>query len=115
MEDVTVRLLARLLRHGTPIITGLSATWLYKAMRERPADNKDDDLAGEPVGHFIVIHGVDTKSRRVAIADPSTDKKPFDGKHNYEVDAARALGAIMLGIVTNDAKLLIVQPNKKSA
>lgn len=108
MEDITLDLLARHLRRGQPIIAGLSATWLYRCVREREDDWQDDDVAGEPLGHFVVLHGVDLAARRVSVADPY-EQVPYPGSHHYSVDAARVIGAIMLGIVTYDAKLLIIE------
>jgi len=42
-------LLRRFLNRGTPVITGLSATYLYRAPREVAETNVDDDIRGEPV------------------------------------------------------------------
>jgi hypothetical protein len=109
MQDITLELLSRHLRQGRPIVAGLSATWLYRAMRERESDWQDDDVAGEPLGHFVVLHGIDEAARRVSIADPYR-QVPYPGSHHYSVDADRLIGAIYLGIVTYDAKLLIVEP-----
>lgn len=109
MEDITLDLLASHIRRGRPIIAGLSATWLYRSIREREGDWADDDVAGLPLGHFVVLHGVDTATRRVSVADPY-DQVPYPGSHHYSVHADRVIGAIMLGIVTYDGKLLILEP-----
>lgn len=108
MEDITLGLIAGLLGEGLPIIVGLSATWLYRAARERPDDMVPDDAAGEPTGHFVVVHGADVEARRVSIADPYLHE-PFPGSHRYAIDANRLIGAIMLGIVTYDPKLLVIR------
>jgi len=109
MEDITISMLGAILTTGAPIITGLSATWLYRSPRERTTDLEPDDIVGEPLGHFVVIHGID-EARHVAwVADPYIHK-PFSASHVYEVDANRLIGAIYLGIITYDAKLLIIRP-----
>lgn len=109
MEDVTLELLARQIAPRTPVIAGLSATWLYRCARERPVDGVSDDVAGDPLGHFVVLHGVDAARRRVHVADPYRNV-PYPGSHNYAVDADRLIGAVLLGIVTYDAKLLVIEP-----
>ncbi|MBI1335419.1 MAG: hypothetical protein GC164_00480 [Phycisphaera sp.] len=114
MEDVTEELFLSLFKRRLPVIVGLSATWLYRAMRERPDDNKDDDIAGSPLGHFVVVHGVDPSARVAYIADPYL-QKPFPGAHAYTISVDRLIGAIMLGIVTYDAKLLVIQPRATKA
>lgn len=53
-----------------PVIADLSATYLYKSAREFGTDLVYDDMRGEPTGHFIVLHGYDTETREVYIADP---------------------------------------------
>jgi hypothetical protein len=112
MKDVTASLIARILRQGSPIITGLSATWLYRCKRERRQDMEPDDVAGEPVGHFVVIHGLDSTRRRAKVADPNLHM-PYPASHQYDVRVERLVGAILLGIVTFDAKLLVVTPPVK--
>jgi len=112
MEEITSAFIARILKKGAPIITGLCATWLYQSKRERPDDQEPDDVAGEPAGHFVVVHGLDLTSRRVRVADPYL-REPFPASHAYEVDKDRLVGAIMLGITTNDAKLLVIRPAKE--
>lgn len=109
LEEITVSLIEGILAEGIPIITGLSATWLYHCMRERPGDFKPDDAAGVPVGHFVVIHGMDRTARLASIADPYRHH-PYPDSHFYEVHANRLIGAIMLGIMTFDAKLLVIRP-----
>lgn len=112
MQDITVPLMSRILREGSPIISGLSATWLYRCKRERSENMEPDDVAGEPVGHFVVIHGIDAQTRRANVADPNLHT-PYPASHHYEVGVDRLVGAIHLGIVTFDAKLLAVRPPAK--
>lgn len=113
-DDLTPTLLATYLKQETPVLAGLSATYLYDSMREYTgAHNRAvyDDLRGMPVGHFVVICGM-TGSRAV-VADPYSEN-PISGNHYYEVDVQRLLRAILLGIVTYDANLLILTPTAAS-
>ena len=57
LRDLDPSLLRKYLKRGIPVITGLSATYLYRAMRDIPETNQDDDVRGEPVGHFVVLTG----------------------------------------------------------
>ena len=68
-----------------------------------------DDLAGEPSGHFVVLAGYDKETRRVQVADPLKENPMGEGQ-TYWVDIDRLICAIMLGILTYDANLLILQP-----
>lgn len=107
-NDLTPTLLMRLLRKGAPILTGLSATYLYRSVRELP-DATEDDVAGFPVGHFVVVNGFDDDTQEVIVTDPYHDN-PFNPKGIYRVDAHRFINAVMLGIVTYDANLLTISP-----
>lgn len=109
MEDLSAGLISDLLRQNIPIITGLSATWLYQTPRECVPDGKPDDIAGEPAGHFVVLSGHDSASRTVRVADPYS-RHPHGSGQQYDISMDRVLCAILLGIVTYDANLLIVQP-----
>lgn len=109
MCEITFDLILEHLRRGMPLIAGLSSTWLYQCARDRPWDNEPDDVAGEPSGHFVVIHGADTASRRLSIADPYLHE-PFPGSRAYTMDADRVIHAILLGIMTYDAKMLLIHP-----
>lgn len=55
------------------MLSGLSATYLYKSKREY-ADSKGrsvyHDLRGKPMGHFVVLRGMERK--RVFVASPLT-------------------------------------------
>src|SRR5205814_596326 len=48
-EDLTSDLLRKYLKRGTPVLTGLSSTFLYRAARELPT-NEPDDIRGHPSG-----------------------------------------------------------------
>ena len=96
------------LKKSIPMIAGLSATYLYGTPREIPATNKYDSIRGEPVGHFAIINGYESDSGRVFLADPM-NPNPLKSQY-YSVTFDRLLNSIMLGIVTYDANLLIIEP-----
>ena len=116
MEDLTSELIRRFLKNSTPILTGLSATYLYRAKREFGRDSIPDDVRGAPVGHFVVLCGYDQSNRTVLVADP-LHPNPFANEQTYAVEIDRVKNAILLGIVTHDANLLIIEPrtNRKRA
>ncbi|HEX5419959.1 MAG TPA: C39 family peptidase, partial [Gammaproteobacteria bacterium] len=68
--DLEPSLLRRYLNRGIPLITGLSATYLYRSIRDVPETNQDDDIRGQPVGHFVVLTGYRQDTREVLVADP---------------------------------------------
>jgi hypothetical protein len=109
LRDLEPSLLRKFLKRGVPVITGLSATYLYRAMRDVPDTNADDDVRGEPVGHFVVLTGYRRDTREVLIADPSR-ANPLVGSRYYAVRVQRLIGAILLGIMTYDANLLVIEP-----
>ena len=109
-EELQPALLKKILHKNTPVLTGLSATYLYQSSREIPQTNTYHDTKGEPVGHFVVIRGYDEKQRKVLIADPLNPNPIKDVIQYYSVDIQRVVNAILLGIVTYDANLLIIQP-----
>lgn len=108
LRDIDLPLLTAQFRLGLPVIAGLNATWLYQAVRDDPATHRDNDL-GVATGHFVVLHGAYPDSGQVAVADPYLHL-PKPGSHSYREAAQRVLNAIMLGIMTYDAKLLVVSP-----
>jgi hypothetical protein len=50
LEDLTTRLISGHIRAGRPVLTGLSATYLYRAMREHGPNDDSDDIRGLPHG-----------------------------------------------------------------
>jgi len=109
MEDLTPTFLARLIEEGHPVLTGLSATWLYRTSREIGADPVDDDVRGVPQGHFVVLCGWDDATQQVRVADPF-EPNPFSRELVYPVPVQRLIAAILLGILTYDANLLLIEP-----
>lgn len=113
-SNLTPPLLKSLFNLGGPILTGLSSTYLYSCAREVDSGPKKtiyDDVRGTPQGHFVVLTGYDKKKKRAQVADPYSDN-PLKRSHYYSVPVMRLINAILLGIVTYDANLLILQPRK---
>lgn len=104
-HDLEKRLLVRLLSQGRPILTGLSATYLYRTPRE--LDERYDDVRGHPVGHFVVISGYYPRSERFVVCDPSPHI-PFSRSGRYKVSAERLIAATLLGDSTYDAVLMVL-------
>lgn len=107
-EDLRPSLIRRFLGRGIPIMTGLSATYLYGTTREIAATNQSDDIHGEPAGHFVVLSGYDRASKCVDVADPY-EWNPLTGQRYYSVDLHRLIGAVLLGSLTYDANLLVIE------
>lgn len=110
-EDLNSALIRKYLDRSVPILTGLSATYLYRSAREVGAEGAPDDVRGEPAGHFVVLSGYDRQSRSVVVCDPYLPN-PVSGTNQYEVSIDRVICATLLGIVTYDANLLIVTKKK---
>jgi len=108
-EDLTIGLIRKFLKKSIPILTGLSSTYLYHSMRENPDNNLDNDVTGTPTGHFVVLCGYDKEKREVLVADPYK-MNPVSNDHYYMASIARLLGAVLLGILTHDANLLVIEP-----
>lgn len=113
-EVLTASLIRRYLKKSIPILTGLSATYLYNSAREHDSGGRliYDDVRGESTGHFVVLAGYDSEDRSVLFADPLMPN-PFAPGQYYRVNIYRLVCAIMLGILTYDGNLLIIQPRKK--
>jgi hypothetical protein len=114
-DDPTPALLQNYFDNDLPVLTGLSATYLYKSKREYSTSagvSVFDDLRGKPMGHFVVLCGM--KGKQVLVADPYQGN-PFSNDGRYEVHVGRLINSIMLGIVTYDANLLIISKKKLPA
>jgi hypothetical protein len=111
-EELTPKLLKKYLIKQIPVLTGLSATYLYQCAREIPETNQYHDVKGEPSGHFVLIKGYDKDTRMVYISDPLNPNPVAKTVQHYQVSIDRLINAILLGIVTYDANLLIIQPKK---
>lgn len=113
-EVLTAALIRRYLKRSVPVLTGLSATYLYNSAREYDANGKAvfDDVRGESAGHFVVLSGYDRADRTVRVADPFLPN-PFSTTQYYAVNIYRLICAIMLGILTYDGNLLIIEEPKR--
>jgi hypothetical protein len=58
----------------------------------------------------VVLCGYDAKERTVLVADPRQPNPLTDASGIYTVKLDRLICAIMLGIVTFDANLLVIEP-----
>ncbi|KAA3625475.1 MAG: hypothetical protein DWQ08_09315 [Proteobacteria bacterium] len=110
-EDLTAGLIRRHLKRGVPILTGLSATYLYRTPREYGPNDEFDDIRGHPSGHFVVMHGYDPDTREVRVADPTRPGEFLD-EQVYHVSIYRVICAVMLGVLTYDANLLMIEPRR---
>ncbi|MGA1597495.1 MAG: hypothetical protein ACO4AU_00475 [bacterium] len=114
LEPLSRGLLQKYLSRKLPILTGLSATYLYQSKREYTNARDQsvfDDLRGEPMGHFVVIHGMEQNT--VFVADPY-HANPLSQDNYYEVDVEQLMQAIMLGVMTYDGNLLILSSSPET-
>ena len=106
-SELNESLIKSYLNKSVPILTGLSATYLYGTPREIDATSKYDSIKGSPVGHFVIINGYDEASKFAYLADPM-NPNPLKSQY-YNVSFERLINSILLGIVTYDANLLIIE------
>ena len=111
--ELTTRLLRNIMRKQLPILTGLSATYLYRTQREFGPEDEYDDVRGFPSGHFVVLSGYHKADRTVLIADPQLPN-PVAPTQLYPVNIDRVICAILLGVLTYDANLLVIHPRRPS-
>jgi hypothetical protein len=104
-------LLRSILRKQLPILTGLSASYLYRTQREFGPDDEYDDIRGFPSGHFVVLSGYHRQDRTILISDPYL-KNPVAPGQVYPVNIDRVICAILLGVLTYDANLLVIHPRR---
>lgn len=108
-EHLTPRLIRKHISRKDPILTGLSSTYLYQEKRINQHGAYDD--MGSPEGHFVVLCGYDPARRRIQVADPWPAALGRDSLH-YWVDIDRLVNAILLGVLTYDANLLVISPRR---
>ena len=113
---LTTALIRSYLKRSIPLLSGLSATYLYSTAREYAEGNTlvYDDIRGVSTGHFVVLADYDKEQRKVLIADPLMANPVSKGQH-YFVDISRLMCALMLGTLTYDGDLLIIEPRGKKA
>ena len=111
LQDLTPALFQKYFKRNIPVLSGLSATYLYGSKRGYTnALNQSvfDDVRGDPMGHFVVLYGIN-EHKRFLVADPDRTN-PISGGHYYQVDSRRLVHSILLGIVTYDSNMLVIQP-----
>ncbi len=111
-RTLSVKLLQSYFQKKIPILTGLSATYLYSSAREHFTPDgvgTYDDVRGTPCGHFVVLCGYNEKNKRVVVADPHREN-PLSHNNYYTVSSHHLINSIMLGVITYDANLLIIEP-----
>jgi hypothetical protein len=114
-ETININLLKHYFKQKIPVLTALSATYLYRSARERFTNDGTsyyDDIQGTPCGHFVVLCGYDETHRHIVVADPHR-QNPLSHDNYYKVSSNRLINAIMLGVLTYDAHLLIIQPKEE--
>jgi Peptidase_C39 like family len=111
-SELDENLIKGYLNKSVPVLTGLSATYLYGTPREISATNKYDSIKGVPVGHFVIINGYDDVNNCVYLADPM-NPNPLKSQY-YNVTFDRLINSIMLGIVTYDANVLVIEKKNKT-
>lgn len=115
-RDLTIGLLKHYFERNIPILTGLSATYLYQSKREIETSTGMsiyDDLKGGPCGHFVILCGYDETKRHIIVADPHREN-PISHNNYYKVSVGRLINSIVLGVLTHDANLLVIVPDKQS-
>lgn len=108
--ELNGRLLRRWLDQSTPVLTGLNATYLYRTAREYGPKADYDDIRGEASGHFVVLSGYNREKREVLVADPLKPNPIKGNEQYYRVPMDRLLSSILLGVMTYDANLLMIEP-----
>lgn len=111
-RDLNTRLLRNLIKRKLPILTGLSSTYLYRTMREFGPKDADDDIRGMPSGHFVILSGYHREDRTILVVDPLLPN-PMATSQLYPVNIDRVICAILLGVLTYDANLLVIHPRKE--
>jgi len=106
-SDLSPELIAKTIGRGVPLLTGTNGTYLYQCARETEAG--PDDVRGEAFGHFVILCGYRTGDDMVSIADPLLDN-PAYGRKYYRVNVHRLIGAIFLGVGTDDGNVLAIRP-----
>jgi hypothetical protein len=113
VHPLSPKLLKKYFDQNIPIITGLSATHLYWSKREYFINGKSiyDDIRGTPCGHFVILCGYDDEKKHLIVADPHGEN-PISHNNYYKVDMDQLVNAILLGTVTYDGQLVIIEPKK---
>jgi len=110
LTDLRASMFQKYFKKGIPVLCGLSATYLYQCMREFTNESDQsvfDDIHGEPCGHFVVAYGLDEKNQFL-VADPDCTN-PLHKNPYYKVDKFRFLHSILLGVMTYDGNVLVIE------
>ncbi|MFZ4077386.1 MAG: C39 family peptidase [Legionellaceae bacterium] len=110
-HTLDVPLIKRYFDQNIPLIVGLNATYLYDCSREvfsQEGGASFDAIRGEPCGHFVVLCGYDETHRHVLVADPNQNNPLTTGCY-YKVSSHRLINAILLGVESYDAQILVVE------
>ncbi|PWJ59707.1 MULTISPECIES: peptidase-C39 like family protein [unclassified Fibrobacter] len=108
--DLRASMFEKYFKKNVPVLCGLSATYLYGCKREYTNENNRsvfDDIIGDPCGHFVVLYGLDEK-KQFLVADPDC-ANPLCGGPYYKVDKFRLIHSILLGVMTYDGNVLVVE------
>ncbi|MFT6892395.1 MAG: hypothetical protein ACJASY_004455 [Halioglobus sp.] len=108
--DLTAHLLRGIIRQRLPVLTGLSSTYLYNERRVYGEFDTPDDIRGFPGGHFVIISGYHRDKRTVLINDPF-EPNPLSDSLTYAINIDRVICSVLLGVLTQDANLLVIQPS----
>lgn len=107
-EALSPSFLHHILLEKGPVIIGLSSTYLYMCSRERNEDNEYDDVMGSPQGHFVILAGMIKNGSQVEIYDP-LDDNPISKTNNYKIDTTRFINSILIGAITYDANIIVIE------
>lgn len=113
-QTLNTALIQKYLRKGMPLLVGLSATYLYDSPREFGPKDEYDDIRGNPSGHFVVIYGYNESEETVYIADP-LQENPLGKGQNYEIGIDKVINAILLGVLTYDANVIVITPKESKS
>jgi hypothetical protein len=105
--NLSQHLVRGVLARRYPLLTGLSSTYLYQSAREFGPQDIPDDVRGLPAGHFVILAGWDLVKRKVLVLDPFQPHR-YGPSLQYWLSIDRVIAAILLGIVTHDANLLVI-------
>lgn len=114
MQDLSGNLIMRYLRNKTPIILGLSSTYLYRTSRDliEGSNSSKNDVLGTPEGHFVVLESYDPGSRLVTLRDPWIEN-PYSQDLKYQITKDHLLTSFLMGLLTYDANLTVIERKKE--
>lgn len=110
-SDLNGALIRKYLRNDIPILTGLSSTYLHRCARENSLTGEEDPIGGFTAGHFVVLYGYNKEEKLADIAEPLFPN-PLNRGQYYKVKIDRLICSILLGILTYDANLLIIEKDE---